>query len=105
MPEFVDQEALIQQLLLDSGVVAALKEQHIYIWSINQFPGRVTFSVDMTRVPKADIKLVERMLQEVLKGLEVHIDAYKLSMDELCCLRGCKGCLNGNEETQAVWIL
>ncbi len=105
MKNQLELETLIPQRLLESGLVEELKGQKIYIWSINHFPGRVTFSVDITQNPRTKMKDIQKKIQEAIgSDLGIKMDAYSIPMDELCCYRQCKGCLNGDPETQSIWI-
>lgn len=90
--------------LLDSGIVAELKRNKIFIWTIRAEPGRLFIAIDRSANPAADMDTIRRIITEFLAPLNRIIEIQEVPMAGNCCYGVCHGCLNGDPNLQKIWI-
>ncbi|MEB3285894.1 MAG: hypothetical protein VKJ04_00170 [Vampirovibrionales bacterium] len=100
----LQRELRARQLLLESGVVEKLKEMSLYIWAINAHADRLILSLDSSLNPEADEPAIQRLLEYVLKELDIPIQIQNITIQDHCCYGNCKGCLNGSSLDHPTWI-
>ncbi len=100
----LEAEEYARRHLLASGIVAELKTNQIYIWTIKAEPGKLSIAIDLTRNPEADMETIRQIICDFLAPLKRTIEIKTLSIEENCCYGVCHGCLNGDPQVQTLWV-
>jgi len=115
IPQKIQQELALEseakRLILDANILDELKNLGVYIWAINACLAfedtlpKLILSIDTTTTnAKLDLSPVEKLLNYVLKPMDMSVVIQPISIEGHCCYGNCKGCLNGDSECQPVWI-
>ncbi len=100
----LEAEEYARHHLLKSGIVAELKKNKIYIWTIKAEPDALFIAIDSRQNTRADMETVYRIIRDFLTPLQRKIEFKELAIKENCCFGVCHGCLNGDPQSQALWI-
>lgn len=97
-------EAYARQHLQSSGIAQTLKTNQIYIWYIRAYTGKLLVGIDVSQAKGADLTVIEDEIQQFLSPLQRTIEVKDRPIESNCCYGVCHGCLNGDPNTQPLWV-
>lgn len=91
--------------LLASGIVDELKKSKVYIWTVRASAKGLFIAFDTAQNKNADSASIQRIIKEFLSPLDCLVEVKDVPIAGNCCYGVCHGCLNGDPETQKMWLL